>query len=618
MGIHADKTTRARLVELLGDKDLSVARTAVEALVRSRETVPVEALVPLLASSDRQAAWAAARALAHMPRAHWEKAILENDNARVFVVGSAALVAESPPRKTIDAVLARSQSLLEGYLTDDDFLGLLRVMQLALIQGKVKPDEAGELRTKLSAEYPAQDHRMNRELVRLLVYLQDPTLAERLVEQLDADLPTIERMQILTHAPFLKAGWTTREKLEMLKAYEDARAIQGGHSFAGYVENVSRDFFAGFDDEERRIVLTDGVKWPTSALSVLARLPKNPDADTLAAIERLDRQVKKLDTEAAKRLRVGICAVLGASQDPLAMAYLRELYEAEPDRRVHIAIGLAQKPDGENWPYLVRSLSIVEGAAAQEILMRLAQVDRKPEEDEAETYRQVILRGLLLGDSGGRRAVELLEKWTGETHSQPGDPPSQAIAAWQKWFGEKYPQMPEAKLPVDSGENHWTHQELVSFLTGPQSSEAVAARGQAIFEKAQCIKCHRYGSRGESVGPDLSNVSKRFQKKEILESILFPSQVISDQYASKTIVTTDGKTYTGLVAPQGEDAYVVLPSNGEKVTIGKDEVDEITPSKTSSMPEGLLNSLTLDEIADLFAYLTSPPHHEVVRRPLRR
>jgi putative heme-binding domain-containing protein len=407
-------------------------------------------------------------------------------------------------------------------------------------------------------------------------------------------------------------------KLEMLRQYEEAREIEGGHSFAGYLENVARDFFATFNDEERKLVLADGVKWPTSALSVLAKLPKNPSRETLREIERLDRQVKKLDTEAAKRLRIGICAVLGASQDPDAMAYLRELYEVEPERRVSIAIGLAQKPDGENWPYLVRSLSIVEGAAAQEVLTRLTQVERKPEESEAEVYRQVILRGLLLGNNGSRRAVDLLEKWTGEQLGGADDAGEKRLAAWQEWFVTRFPDMPAPELPVESKENHWTYQELLSFLNGPQASHGVAERGAALFEKAQCIKCHRYGTRGDTVGPDLTNVSRRFQTKEILESILFPSQVISDQYASQTIVTTDGKSYTGLVAPNGDGALVVLQPNGEKVEIPESDVEEKSRSKTSAMPEGLLNTLTLDEIADLFAYLSNPPRHDVVRMPSRR
>src|SRR5262249_49022226 len=155
-----------------------------------------------------------------------------------------------------------------------------------------------------------------------------------------------------------------------------------------------------------------------------------------------------------------------------------------------------------------------------------------------------------------------------------------ARAAWQAWFVKTYPDLPEPKLPEEREENHWTYQELLSFLTGPQASQGVAARGAAIFEKAQCVKCHRYGSKGDTVGPDLTNVSKRFQKKEILEAILFPSQVISDQYASKSVVTNDGKTYSGMVAPSGDGSLVVLQSNGEKVIIPEAEVHEAVRNKT--------------------------------------
>jgi putative heme-binding domain-containing protein len=615
MGLHSDDATQARLSELLEDKDLSVARAASEALVRSGRTASVEKLARLLASPDRYVAWAAGRALQQIPHQQWQNLILESSEPRVFVTGAVALLGQSPGKDTIDTTLDRSSKLLTGYLTDDDFLDVVRVIQLALIQGQVAPDSVAELRQQLSEEFPATDFRMNRELVRLLVYLQDPQLAERLVEQLNSDLPSVEKMQLLMHARFLRAGWTVPLKLEVLKSYEEARTIQGGHSFAGYVENVSREFFAGFDEDERRLVLADGVKWPTSALSVLAKLPEHPSSETLLQIQKLDRQVKRLDSEAAKRLRIGICAVLGASGDPQAAEYLRELFESEPDRRVPIAMGLAQQPDGENWSYLVRALPIVEGSAAQEVLMRLAQVDRTPEDPES--FRQVILRGLLLRENGSRRAVELLEKWTGEHLSQPEDDWDKALTAWQTWFVAKYPQLPEPKLPRDAEQNHWAFQELLSFLTGPQASQGVAARGAALFEKAQCIRCHRYGDRGDTIGPDLTNISRRFQKKEILESILFPSQVISDQFASQTVVTKNGKSYVGMVSPRGDGSSIVLQANGEKALVRDADLAQTVRNKVSSMPDGLLNTLSIEEIADLFAYLSSPPRVEVTRRPVR-
>ncbi len=615
MGIHADDKTEARLGELLADKDMTVQRAAGEALVRAGQTVPPQKLMPLLASPDRYVSLAARRALQRMDRGKWEKEIIEHPQPRAFIVGSVAMLGLSPDRETIDAVLDRSGRLLKTYLTDDEFLDLLRVVQLALIKGDVAPGDVAPLRAQLSEEFPSRDYRMNRELVRLLVYLQDPTFAQRMVEQLGNDQPSVEKMQLLMHARFLQAGWTTPSKLEVLKAYEEARTMEGGKSFAGYIENAAREFFATFSEEECQLVLAGGVKWPSSALSVLAKLPENPSPEILTQLQKLDRQVKKLDTEASKKLRIGICAVLGASHDPQAMVYLRELFENEPDRRVPIAIGLAQLPEGDNWPLLVRALSIVEGAAAQEVLMRLSQVDQKPE--EAEAYRQAILRGLMLRENGSRRAVELLQKWTGEQLSQPDDAWDKSLAAWQAWFARTYPDLPEAKLPVDAEQNHWTYQELLSFLTGPQGTQTVAARGAVMFEKAQCIKCHRYGERGDSVGPDLTNISKRFQKKEILESILFPSHVISDQFASQTVVTKDGKSYVGMVAPSGDGSLVVLQASGEKVVIDEDEVESKTRTKTSAMPEGLLNALTLEEIADLFGYLSGPPRSDVARRPAK-
>jgi hypothetical protein len=74
------------------------------------------------------------------------------------------------------------------------------------------------------------------------------------------------------------------------------------------------------------------------------------------------------------------------------------------------------------------------------------------------------------------------------------------------------------------------------------------------------------------------------------------------------------------VAPQGASAVTVLQANGEKVTVRKDDISETAPSTKSAMPEGLLNQLTLDEVADLFAYLgTAPkPTKITIQQPANR
>ena len=115
---------------------------------------------------------------------------------------------------------------------------------------------------------------------------------------------------------------------------------------------------------------------------------------------------------------------------------------------------------------------------------------------------------------------------------------------------------------------------------------------------------------GETLGPDLTTIAQRFQRKEILESIIYPSHFISDQYASQRVLA-NGRTYNGLVVPQDEERVTVLLSDGEKIELARDVIEEISPSRVSAMPEGLLNSLTLEQVAELFAFLEQKRQHEV-------
>jgi putative heme-binding domain-containing protein len=129
--------------------------------------------------------------------------------------------------------------------------------------------------------------------------------------------------------------------------------------------------------------------------------------------------------------------------------------------------------------------------------------------------------------------------------------------------------------------------------------------GRAAFHAAQCARCHRFKTEGGSVGHDLTGVGNRFSAAEVLESVLLPSKVISDQYASKTLILANGTSLAGAVSPAVEGLVSVLQSNGEQTKIAENEIEEIVPSKLSIMPEGLVNILTREEILDLVAYLRS-------------
>ncbi|MGC4004952.1 MAG: heme-binding protein [Pirellulales bacterium] len=290
MGIHADQALAGRLVRLMKDLNPHVQRIACEALVRANLQPEAKEVLPLLASASPQVAWAATRLLETLPREQWQEAVLTHENAHVFLQGGLALVRVAPQKDVCKAILKRNLVLLNGYLDDADFLALLRLSELALAQGELTNDDAPGLRIKLADEYPTKDERMNRELVRLLAYLKEPRAADLFLEQLRGKGADDDKLHIALHARFL-TDMTSAQKLELLTFFEYARTLEGGHSFQGYIENVSRDFFAGLTDQERTYVLSEGTKWPSSALSVLAKLPPKLTDETREQIIALDRRL---------------------------------------------------------------------------------------------------------------------------------------------------------------------------------------------------------------------------------------------------------------------------------------------------------------------------------------
>jgi putative heme-binding domain-containing protein len=134
-----------------------------------------------------------------------------------------------------------------------------------------------------------------------------------------------------------------------------------------------------------------------------------------------------------------------------------------------------------------------------------------------------------------------------------------------------------------------------------------AAAGRPVFEK-WCAGCHRFGGIGKDVGPDLTTLTSRFKRRDILESTLWPSKIISDQYQTEMIELNDGSVVTGMLIR--ENATALLMRTGENpdkpVVVTKARVTNRVTSTVSLMPEGLLDSLTHDEIANLLAFVSAP------------
>ena len=133
-------------------------------------------------------------------------------------------------------------------------------------------------------------------------------------------------------------------------------------------------------------------------------------------------------------------------------------------------------------------------------------------------------------------------------------------------------------------------------------------RGRKLFGEASCFACHRFDNEGGAQGPDLTGAAGRFSARDLLESVVEPSKVISDQYAAVVVETTDGKQYTGRIINHNGDGMMLntnMLDPNAIVTIDRRRIESMEISKVSMMPTGLLDSFKEDEILDLMAYLLS-------------
>jgi putative heme-binding domain-containing protein len=158
----------------------------------------------------------------------------------------------------------------------------------------------------------------------------------------------------------------------------------------------------------------------------------------------------------------------------------------------------------------------------------------------------------------------------------------------------------EASVNIDAAAQRRRIEELL-----PQMKEGDVRRGHAVFHsaKATCSACHRMGHAGGRVGPDLSHIGEARTERDLLESILYPSLSFVRSYEPVLVVTTDGRTINGTVVDETESEYVLATGVDQQVRLPRDEVEEMDPSLVSIMPGGLDGQLSVQELADLVAFL---------------
>jgi putative heme-binding domain-containing protein len=141
------------------------------------------------------------------------------------------------------------------------------------------------------------------------------------------------------------------------------------------------------------------------------------------------------------------------------------------------------------------------------------------------------------------------------------------------------------------------YDKYVPALTMPGHAD----RGRKVWQRV-CSECHQLGNEGSEVGPDLRTVTKRY-KETLLADILMPNQNIEAGYEEYLVETTDGQQITGILAKETPTTLTLRRKKGEQDTVLRSKVRSMRSLSVSPMPENLDESITIEQMADLIAFI---------------
>jgi putative heme-binding domain-containing protein len=160
-------------------------------------------------------------------------------------------------------------------------------------------------------------------------------------------------------------------------------------------------------------------------------------------------------------------------------------------------------------------------------------------------------------------------------------------------------------------------QKLLASLVSADREQVLAAyeaavhkkgnllRGASAFDR-RCATCHRFRGRGNEIGPNLAGLRDK-SSRNLLISILDPNRAVERAYLEYAVATLDGRMYNGMIVNESSSSLSIAQPNGQTHVVLRADVENLSGTGKSFMPEGLERDIDVAELADLFAFLQSAP-----------
>lgn len=142
-------------------------------------------------------------------------------------------------------------------------------------------------------------------------------------------------------------------------------------------------------------------------------------------------------------------------------------------------------------------------------------------------------------------------------------------------------------------------------LAAAKKGDPEVGRRNFAAGKGACVACHRIGEVGNEVGPNLSKIGGIRAERELVESILFPSNTIARDYDLSSFQMADGSSVLGLIKGRSAEGVTIVEASGQHRLLPQESIASSTQLTTSLMPAGLDAMFSEQELLDLVAYLKS-------------
>jgi putative heme-binding domain-containing protein len=334
-------------------------------------------------------------------------------------------------------------------------------------------------------------------------------------------------------------------------------------------------------------------KPPVAAMAILKAAAVAPETDAVTRAMAAVVLLRADDVDAFPAVIDAIGRLQHVGADLLEVHELRDAFMTPSSLGPHVEAitALAKKLDGMTSLWAEAGLlALISDKETSPEARAIAIASIEEGWNEAPRRGQILTAALLIGDrSYSDKALAAID-----------DPDPKVVEAARnivnRWKLGEGPAPTGPKLQTMKPE-----QVVAEIMRRPGE----VARGEALFTRLNCGKCHTVKPNEALRGPFLPQVAKTYKREQLAESVLLPNKSIAQGFVTYLFVLDSGKTLTGFVSNEAADEITIRDAEGRETKIAVAEIEERKKQEISIMPEGLVKDLTVDDFASLISYLES-------------